>query len=78
MTAIYLWFNAALYALFALWCTLRHEATARAVGFVLPEPSGHSEYLVVFGGLQVGLAMFYAYIAMQAGLIGGLLIIHLR
>lgn len=63
MTQIYLWFNAALYAGFALWCTLRHEPAARASGFVLAEPSAHSEYLVVYGGLQAGLALFYAYLA---------------
>ena len=68
MTAIYLWLNAALYAGFALWCTLRHEETARAVGFALPGPAGHSEYLVVYGGLQLGLAMFYAWLACQPGL----------
>ena len=68
MTAIYLWFNAVLYAVFALWCTLRHVETARAVGFALPGPSGHSEYLVVYGGLQMGLAMFYAWLAYQPAL----------
>lgn len=68
MTAVYLWLNAVLYAVFALWCTVRHEQTARAVGFALPGPSGHSEYLVVYGGLQLGLALFYGYLAQQSGL----------
>ena len=42
MIAVYLWLNAALYAVFALWCTLRHEHTSRAAGFALTDGSGHA------------------------------------
>jgi hypothetical protein len=56
----YLLVNAALYAIFALWCTLKATNTANNLGYVGLDNSGRSEYLVIYGGLQVGLAvMFY-------------------
>lgn len=59
MIAFYLYLNAALYALFAAWCTLRPADTARAIGFEQLSNSGRSEYLVIYGGLQLGLAMVF-------------------
>lgn len=56
----YLLVNSALYAIFALWCTLKATNTASNLGYVGLNNSGRSEYLVIYGGLQVGLAvMFY-------------------
>jgi hypothetical protein len=63
MTTIYLWLNAALYALFALWCTLSPLRTAQNIGFLELSPGGSSEYLVVYGGMELGLAFFFAWCA---------------
>jgi len=63
MVAAYLWLNAALYLIFAAWMTLLPERTARAVGYLTLSASGHSEFLVVYGGLQLGLAAFFAWCA---------------
>ena len=63
MASFYLYFNAVLYAVFALWCTLAPAQTAKAVGYDLLSRSGESEYLVVYGGLQLGLALFFFYCA---------------
>ena len=63
MIKAYLILNALLYLGLALWCSLRHEQTSRAGGFLALDNSGHSEYLVIYGGLQLGLAMFYGYLA---------------
>jgi hypothetical protein len=63
MVNAYLYFNAALYALLAAWCTLLPAQTAAAVGFQLLDKSGQSEYLVIYGGLQSGMAFLFAWFA---------------
>jgi hypothetical protein len=63
MAKLYLYVNAVLYLALAVWCTLKHQQTSAGSGYSTLTPSGHSEYLVVYGGLQIGLAIFYAYIA---------------
>lgn len=68
MAKTYLWLNAVLYLLFALWCTLRKEQTSLASGYLSLNNSGWSEYWVVYGGLQLGMAGFFAYLAMNAPL----------
>lgn len=59
----YLWFNAAIYAVFAAWCTLSPWKTATNLGYASLSSGGRSEYLVVYGGLQLGLALIYALLA---------------
>lgn len=63
MAAAYLNFNAVLYAVFAAWCTLAPHRTAAALGLATTNAGGRSEYLVVYGGLQLGLALFFLYCA---------------
>lgn len=63
MLKVYLYFNALLYALLAAWCTLMPSQTAAAVGFQVLDKSGQSEYLVIYGGLQLGMAFLFAYFA---------------
>lgn len=62
----YLLLNAVLYAVFALWCTVRPASTAQSLGYVDLNASGRSEYLVIYGGLQFGLAAFFALMARDA------------
>jgi hypothetical protein len=66
MTAAYLYLNAALYLSFALWMTLNPWKTATGVGYEVLSSSGRSEYLVIYGGLQLGLAIFFAATAASA------------
>lgn len=63
MTVIYLWTNALLYGAFALWCTLRWASTSAGIGYAQLTGGGRSEYLAVYGGLQVGMALVYAWLA---------------
>lgn len=63
MTALYLYVNAALYLLFAAWCTFSPWKTSLTIGYQALSSSGRSEYLVVYGGLQLGLAAMFAYTA---------------
>lgn len=74
MTAAYLWINAVLYAVFGVMCAINPRGTARALGYSLSTQGGLSEYLTVYGGLQFGLAAFFAWVATredlhQAGLV---------
>ncbi len=68
MIAAYLYGNAALYAVFGAWCTLARRSTSQNLGYEQLSNSGHSEYLVVYGGLQIGLAAFFGYLASQSSL----------
>ncbi len=56
---IYLYLNAALYLVFAAWCTVAASSTATNLGYVGLSNSGRSEYLVIYGGLQLGLAVMF-------------------
>jgi hypothetical protein len=63
MVALYLYLNGALYALFALLCTVNREGTSRRLGYLTMNASGRSEYLVIYGGLQIGLSIFFLWAA---------------
>lgn len=65
MTAIYLWVNAAMYAVFALWCAVSLDKTSANLGYTALSNSGRSEYFTVYGGLQWGLGLAFAYFAMK-------------
>lgn len=60
MVVLYLAFNAVLYAGFSVWCALAPRQTSSFLGLAAANPGGESEYLAVYGGLQAGLAVFYA------------------
>ncbi|MGI8560059.1 MAG: DUF4345 family protein [Luteimonas sp.] len=65
MPAFYLWLNALVYAVFALWCALRLDSTAQNLGYTALSNSGRSEYFTVYGGLQWGLALVFAWLAFK-------------
>ena len=64
----YLWINAVLYPAFALFCTVRPGPASRASGHLQLDASGRCEYLVVYGGLELGLAVAYAWLAWHPAL----------
>lgn len=61
MSAIYLY--SVLYLAFAVWCTVGMSRTAPAMGFTTLTNGGRSEYLSIYGGLQVGLAIAFWLLA---------------
>lgn len=73
MTTAYLYLNAVLYLLLAGWCTFAPARTAAAVGYTTLSRSGQTEYLTIYGGLQLGLAFLFAWFAwtqqMRTGLV---------
>ena len=65
MTTAFLWINAALYLVFAVWCTVAPGKTAEAIGFAFAKGGARSEYLVVYGGMELGFAIFFALCALR-------------
>lgn len=63
MTAIYLWLNAAIYGVFAVLCTMRSAATSKSIGFLTTTNGGMAEYITVYGGLELGLGLMFAWLA---------------
>lgn len=47
------------YLALAGWCVANPEGTARAIGFQLEGGAGRSEYLTVYGGLQLALGLLF-------------------
>ena len=43
----------------ALWCAIDPETTSKKVGFSLDGGSGQSEFLTVYGGLEMGMALMF-------------------
>lgn len=78
MAMAYLWFNAALYIGLAVWSTAAPDQVARIVGLAFASPSGRSEFITVYGGLEFGVGLFFLAAALKpelrhAGLLFGLL-----
>ncbi len=68
MIAIYLWANALLYAMFAALCSLKLTATSQSMGFLSLDRGGRSEFLTVYGGMELGLALMFAWMAWRPAL----------
>ena len=59
MLRSYLSFVAVIYFALAVWCSLDPETTTKTVGFERIGGSGRSEFLVVYGGLELALAICF-------------------
>jgi len=57
-----------LYLVLGVWCTVAPESTARAVGFELVGGAGRSEFIVVYGGLELALGAFFLLCGLDASL----------
>lgn len=65
MVNAYLWLNAVLYLALAVWCTLAPDSTAQAVGFTALTPAGQTEFLAVYGGMEFGIGLLFAYFSLS-------------
>ena len=48
-----------LYAGLAIWCTVSPDKTSATVGLAPQGASGRSEFMTVYGGLEMGLALVF-------------------
>ena len=65
MTRTFLAIVGIAYLVLAVWCALKPGQTSNSVGLTLQPGSGQSEYLVVYGGLQLGLGLFFLWPLLQ-------------
>lgn len=68
MEKAFLIFNGILYVALGVWCTLLPTKTSQAIGFGLPNNSARSEYIVVYGGLELAMGLFFLLCAFKAGM----------
>lgn len=61
MARIFLAIVGAAYILLAGWCSLMPDKTSKAVGFTLQPGSGQSEFLTVYGGLELALGIAFLW-----------------
>ena len=54
---IYLVAVSVVYTALAIWCSVSPAVTSEKVGFELIGGSGQSEFMTVYGGLELGLAL---------------------
>lgn len=58
---IFLTVIAVIYLVFAVWCAAKPETTAGSLGLRLDLGSGQSEYVTVYGGFQLALAILFLW-----------------
>lgn len=68
MENLFLILNGVLYVALGIWCTLLPGKTSSAIGFSLPNNSAKSEYIVVYGGLEIALGGFFLLCAIRPGM----------
>ena len=68
MIKAFLIVNGVLYIGLALWCTLLPMKTSQAIGYGLPNNSAKSEYLVVYGGLELAMGAFFLLAAFKTSM----------
>lgn len=69
MAKAFLILNGVLYIGLALWCTIAPMKTSSSIGFGLPNSSAKSEYLVVYGGLELAMGAFFLLCAFKANML---------
>ncbi|MFT7535558.1 MAG: hypothetical protein ACI85K_001511 [Hyphomicrobiaceae bacterium] len=70
MTKAFLIVNGVLYLALAVWCTVLPTKTSEAIGYSLANNSARSEYIVVYGGLELAMGAFFLLCAFQPGMLG--------
>ena len=58
-TKIFLTLTGLTYIALSIWCTVAPATTSRKVGFDLIGGSGSSEFLVIYGGLEMAMGIIF-------------------
>ncbi len=61
MVKIFLSFVGGLYVFLGIWCSLLPERASKTVGFELRPGSGESEFVTVYGGLEVAMGLIFLW-----------------
>lgn len=80
MTRIFLAIVGLIYLALGVWCAVAPAKTSEAVGFSLRPGAGDSEFLTVYGGMEVALGLMFLWPLVSAGdgrlVLGGCALIH--
>lgn len=69
MTAeLYLWINAVLYTVFAVWCLFQPTNAGKFTGLSFINTSGRSEFFAIYVGLEAAWAVMFAICAINPDL----------
>ncbi len=60
MIQIYLLVNSLLYLILSIWCFIKPIGTAKYLGYTFLNNNGKIEYITVYAGLEIGIAVFLA------------------
>ena len=63
LTQSYLYINAFLYFVFAVWCLIKLYGTSKFLGYQFVNDFGKVEYIAVYGGMQLGFSIFFIIMA---------------
>lgn len=63
LARLFLFAVAALYVGLGVWCTVAPDTTSKKVGLERVGEGGRSEFITVYGGLEVGLGLLFAFLA---------------
>lgn len=61
MARVFLAIVGAAYLVLAAWCAILPDTTSASVGFALQPGAGQSEFLTVYGGLQVAIGLAFLW-----------------
>lgn len=67
MTRIFVCLVGLLYVVLGLYCSLLPARASKAVGFELTPGSGQSEFLTVYGGLEIGMGLVFLLPLLRPG-----------
>ncbi len=67
LARIYVWANAVLFGIFALVSTVSPLRSAAGLGYAVLDSSGRSEFVTAYGGLHLGLTVFFVWAALAQG-----------
>lgn len=74
ITKIFLALVGVMYLGLAIWCTLSPDVTSAKLGFELNSGSGQSEFIVIYGGLELAMSLIFLLpLIRKDSLIGSLL-----
>lgn len=59
MIRLYLFLNGIIYIILGSWCTISPEFTSNLIGLPINNPQGYAEYLAVYGGLEIGVGLYF-------------------
>jgi len=65
---VFLFFNAAIYLTFSIWCFLLPSKSSKFLGFALISKSGKSEFLAVYAGLELAMSIYFFLSAVNESL----------